>query len=133
MTRRADWQRRLREYLAERARTPFAWGRHDCALFTAGAVAAMTGTDPARGMRGYRTAAGGAKKLRAAGHADHVAAARALLPPADRPRPGDVAVVALADGERALGIVQGTHVYVAAPVGWALVPLEHAIEFLKVG
>ena len=74
MTRLDDWHARLAAYVYEAGRTPFAYGAHDCALFAAGAVAAMTGTDLASDWRGrYRTLAGGLKAVKRAGHADHVA------------------------------------------------------------
>ena len=41
------WRSALAAYIAETMRKPFAWGLHDCALFAAGAVEAMTGNDPA--------------------------------------------------------------------------------------
>jgi hypothetical protein len=42
----------LDRYLLATATTPFAYGRSDCALFVAGAVDAMTGTDLAARFRG---------------------------------------------------------------------------------
>lgn len=129
--RPAGWQGRLTAYLAERAREPFAPGRHDCMLFAAGAVQAMTGRDLARGWRGYRTLAEGQRKLRRKGYADHVALVRALLPVTDDPRPGDVAVVVTPSGP-GLGVVQGQLIYGVALVGWQLVPLSDAVEFFRV-
>ena len=65
MTRLPDWQARLTDYLRVVARRGFAYGRHDCCTFTAGCVAAMTGVDPMRGFRGYRTLAGAMRNLQA--------------------------------------------------------------------
>lgn len=132
MTRLPDWRHRLAAWLAQTARAPFEPGRHDCALFASGAVLAMTGVDLAADWRGrYRTIRGGIRVLRKAGHADHIALAAAHFAPTARPRPGDLAVVPTPDGP-ALGVVQGTHVYVPAPVGWALVPLSAATQFFEV-
>lgn len=39
-------------FLLDRARTPFAWGSHDCALFAADAVKAISGVDIADDFRG---------------------------------------------------------------------------------
>lgn len=59
MHRLPDWEARLGDYLEQVRETPFRWGRHDCAMFSAGAVQAMTGVDPAPEMRGrYSTARG---------------------------------------------------------------------------
>ena len=40
-----DWPERLHAYLRQHSATPFSWGSHDCARFTAGAVEAITGRD----------------------------------------------------------------------------------------
>ena len=45
--------------------------------------------------------------------------------------PGDLAVVE-GDGGRALGIVQGTMIYVLRPEGLGLLPIERAVELLGV-
>ena len=46
MTRLTDWERRLNAYLSEPGRDRFEWGHNDCALFTCGAILAMTGEHP---------------------------------------------------------------------------------------
>jgi hypothetical protein len=59
------WESSLSNYLQEVEYEPFKWGSHDCALFAAGAVKAMTGTDLAEQFRGnYDTARGAVKALR---------------------------------------------------------------------
>lgn len=62
--RTGDWEQALSQYLAERETKPHKYGTHDCALFGAGAVMAMTGVDPAAEFRGkYQSAAGATKAL----------------------------------------------------------------------
>ncbi len=52
-----DWEQRLYQFIEGRRLRPFAWGRHDCALFAADAVQQMTGVDLAAEVRGqYHTA-----------------------------------------------------------------------------
>jgi hypothetical protein len=125
MRRVEGWRGRLAAYLAASAGRPFEWGRHDCALFAADCIEAMTGEDPAAAFRGrYRSLNGGLKALRKAGHADHVALATALL---DEVAPafaqaGDLAMIATPEGA-AMGIVQGHRVYVLRPEGLATVDL----------
>lgn len=52
-----DWQTRWAALCADRAATPFEWGRHDCCLWAADAVQAITGFDFASAWRGqYATA-----------------------------------------------------------------------------
>lgn len=50
--RKADWPERLSPFVRARARTPFRWGRHDCALFAADWILESTGHDPAAWFRG---------------------------------------------------------------------------------
>lgn len=77
--RRADWLDRLEAYIAERMTEPFAWGRHDCCRFAAGAVEAMTDEDPMRGFE-YCDEAGARALIRSAGSLDSLVA-RALGEP----------------------------------------------------
>jgi len=54
----------LKTYLDRVAEDPFEWGTHDCALFAAACVAAMTGMDFAETYRGkYNSARGAATAL----------------------------------------------------------------------
>lgn len=41
-----DWPERFAAYIAQHRSTPFAWGAHDCVLFAAGDVQAITGQWP---------------------------------------------------------------------------------------
>jgi hypothetical protein len=133
--RRPDWQAALTGYLASCAARPFEPGQHDCALFAAGAVAAMTGHDPAAPYRGrYTTILGGQRVLRRDGHADAVALAAALFRArsvGEAAAPGDLAVI---DGEggRALGVVQGAFVYAPGALGLVLVALDPAAIVFEV-
>ena len=73
MQRLPDWRARLGAHIAAHRTRPFAYGAHDCATFAAGAVQAVTGSDPAAGLTGYTTRAGGLRRLRRNGLEDHVA------------------------------------------------------------
>jgi len=71
MHRLPDWEARLAAYLEPLRLRPFAWGKHDCCTFSAGAVEAMTGVDPMPEFRGhYSTAIGSARALRRFGAGD---------------------------------------------------------------
>ncbi|MDO9639695.1 MAG: hypothetical protein Q7J44_14235 [Pseudotabrizicola sp.] len=126
MTRRPDWQARLTGYLIGCARAPYQLGQHDCALFAAGAVEAVTGSDPAYAWRGrYATKAEGFRALKRAGHTDHIAATAAALPEIDPvfAAPGDIACVADPQaGGLVLGVVQGELIYVLREDGLGLLP-----------
>lgn len=129
LRRYPDWQVRLTAYLQRVVRHRFAWGEHDCALFVAGGIEAMTGTDLAAEYRGrYGSLHEGLRHLRGSGIArDHVDLAASLLPeiaPAFA-RAGDAAMVDAPEG-RALGLVQGAQIYVLRPDGLGLVSLIDA-------
>ena len=129
-----DWQARLVAYLHEARLRPFAYGRHDCSLFAADCVAAMTGQDMAAPWRGrYTTLRGGIRVLRKAGYRDHVALAASLFPEISplSAQPGDLAVVPTDEGP-ALGVVQGEAVYLLGPTGLGLVSLLLAQRAFRV-
>lgn len=134
MKRTKGWQKRLIAYLDATHRKPMRPGKHDCALFAAGAVEAMTGVDLARGWRGYRTFNEGRKFLEKAGHAsiaDMIAAHLAEIDP-DHALPGDVMIVDGVDGADATGILQGDFIYTAGPRGRVLVRREDALRAFRV-
>lgn len=132
--RRPDWRGRLATYLAGLAGAPFRPGHHDCALFAAGAVEAMTGADLAADYRGtYRTIKAGRDALAAVGYASHVALVADYCPevPAALAQVGDLAALP-GDGGDALGIIQGGAVYVLTPSGLALVNRLHITKAFRV-
>lgn len=134
MTRLPDWRRRLAVYLNQSAAEPFEPGKADCALFAAGCIEAMTGTDPAAEFRGrYSTLEGGFKRLMKAGFADLETMAEALLEevPVAYARVGDLAVLDSAEGP-ALGIVQGARIYVRSEWRLATVSLLEARRVFRV-
>ena len=68
MTRRADWEDRLHAFLGPITDKPHNYGSHDCLLFVAGAIEAVTGVDHAKGHRGkYKSMAGASRHLRSIG------------------------------------------------------------------
>lgn len=81
MSRVPDWEARLAEYLESVRETPFAWGSHDCALFAASAVEAMTGVDYGAPFRGkYRTELGSVRALKRFGAGSLEATLDGLFP-----------------------------------------------------
>lgn len=130
IARLPDWRPRLTAYLADSARDGFRYGSNDCALFSAGAVRAMTGHDPAAGWRGtYTTLEGGLKRLMKAGFNDHVALVSSLfqeVAPAFA-QVGDIALVDAPNGP-ALGIVAGETIACLAPQGLGHLPREAAVR-----
>lgn len=125
-----DWQSRLVTYLSQVHATPFSYGTHDCALFCAAAINAMTGVDLAKGYRGYRTRAAGIRKMRAAGYDDHIAYFAAQLPECGplHAGAGDLAVI---EGDT-LGVVQGRGIYVLSEGRMTMVSLLQAKRAFRV-
>lgn len=119
MTRFPDWRIRLEAYLHEVWREPFVYGRHDCGLFAAGAVQAMTGEDFGADYRGsYKTLAGALRRLKRQGFATHADLAASIFEEIhpSAAEVGDLAAVKVSDaGHYALGVVQGARIYVLRP------------------
>lgn len=105
MIRKDDWPERLAEFIDVRRERAFSWGSQDCALFAADAVLAMTGVDLAKKLRGYKTAAGATRRIKAAGGMRNFASALTEKHPGLAQR-GDVVLVTL-DGRETFGIVAG--------------------------
>lgn len=126
MKRHADWHIRLRQYLREAWLKPFCPGEHDCWMFTAGAVKAMTGEDIAKDWHGvYKTVPRGLAIMHKRGFESLADLAASHLPELSNPvtaKPGDVAAL-MTDEGLALGIVQGARIYVAGQYGLLTVPL----------
>lgn len=122
-----DRPERLHDYIASRRDTPFAWGRHDCALFAADWVQALTGADPAEGLRGrYRTALGAARLIKREGGLEAIAEAR--LGERINPRLAQRGDVVLLDGSHGptLGVCLGVDAAAPGADGLMLVPMRRA-------
>lgn len=107
----------LAAYLDAAARTPFAWGGHDCATFPAGWVQLRLGVDPLGAWRGaYDNAVSVAALEAEAGGllAMWVAAAElAGAPRTSAPRAGDVGLVEIPTltGPLQLGAIRVTRAW----------------------
>ena len=135
IARLPDWRARLRAYLEAVARASFRPGAHDCALFVAGGIEAMTGEDLAADWRGsYRSLKAGRAKLAEQGCPDlaSLAAARFEEVPAIFAQEGDVAILRDARGDHAFGLVQGALIYVLRKDGLGLVPLTDAERAFRI-
>ena len=136
LIRLPDWRTRLHQYLCIARTRPLRPGHHDCCLFGAGAIEAMTGVDLAAPYRGrYTTFAGGRRVLRRDGYADHMALIAAHLPEAhvSTALAGDIAILPTEDGP-AVGVVgDGGVAYVLGlHGGLALCPMAPVQRLFKV-
>lgn len=138
LTRLPDWRARLADEMDRQRRDPFAWGTHDCALgLAAGAVLAITGTDPGAQWRGRYVSPGGARlALHKAGFsslADLVASILPEIPPAFADI-GDIGMVD-ADGplKQALCVVDASGLIVLTETGHGRRPRADMLRAFKVG
>lgn len=130
VTRLPDWRPRLVAYLEDVRCRPFAYGQHDCALFAAGAIQAMTGTDLAADYRGRYN--GLEQGLRLVG-TSHLQILRQHFEPipASFAGVGDIALMG-EPGFPALGIFEGEHVLVLRDDGLGRMPRAEVTEAFRV-
>lgn len=131
LTRREDWPSRLAAALEEARDKPFRWGSHDCGLFAADCVLAMTGTDPAALYRGQYDDEAGARETmqRLSGGGLRAAWTAALGPAMNNVRMakrGDVVLVEVG-GVEATGVVVGSRVACLSEAGLAMVPAHRIV------
>lgn len=136
LKRYPDWPERLSRYLASVKARPFVWGEHDCCLFAADALLAMTGIDTAARWRNrYSTSIGAGRVLKLEGFdsleaaiTDAIGQSEPNLMLASR---GDVALVRNA-GNPAAGIVFGRGVYVPGESGLLCLSRDTIIHLWRV-
>jgi hypothetical protein len=131
LTRREDWTSRLAAALEEARDKPFKWGSHDCGLFAADCVLAMTDTDPAALYRGQYVDEAGARDTLwlISGGGLRAAWTKALGPAMNNVRMakrGDVVLVEVG-GVEATGVVVGSRVACLSEAGLAMVPAHRIV------
>lgn len=106
-----DWHLRLDELVHDRANCPYEWGYHDCVMWAAAAVEAVTGRDLGLGKRlTYSTEHGAARMLVLEGVRDVAELADKYLGRRRhiaQARHGDIVVGHLSTGELCLGACLG--------------------------
>lgn len=124
MARVPDWPQRLAAAVEAARLQPFDWGRHDCALWAADVVLALTGEDHGAAFRGqYRSRGGAAFVIARAGGLAAIATRALGAPvPITQAQRGDVCLLDCEFGP-ALGICIGDRVAFTGPPGLVLVPL----------
>lgn len=131
MTRKQRWPSILAEQVEAARDKQFEWGTHDCALWAADVVLAMTGVDVAAAYRGAYTDEASAREamLRIDGGGLRAIGNRAFGPALNNvamTQRGDVALVEI-DGREAAGIVLGATVAVPGPRGLQFAPLDSIV------
>lgn len=127
MSRIHHWQSALAALIARRMEVPFEWGKHDCALWAADAVQAVTGDDPANDLRGtYSTPTQAADIMRSSGGLTSLADSK--LGPRIKPtfaQSGDI-VLCVVNGREALAVCTGRHIMAQGESGLVAVPMSSA-------
>lgn len=123
--RRLNWHQYLAQTLQAAMTRPFSWGEHDCCLFAADCVLAMTGVDLAAEFRDTYHSATGAKKAILARADSLTALIDEMLPRADvrLVQRGDVVLFDGPQGET-LGVVWYGAVWAAGERGAGPVAAE---------
>ena len=105
-----DWMPRLAAVVVARMGAPFVWGLHDCCVFAADCVQAVTGRDLGADLRGsYRTEREAARLLHRLGGVASLAADRlGPVVPAASAAPGDIGLCRL-NGRDCLAVCVGGH------------------------
>jgi hypothetical protein len=124
-----DWQPRLAALVSQRMRHPLVWGVHDCCLWAADAVLAVTGVDLAASLRGtYSTQAGADQQLHRLGGLVDICVQR--LGPVVRTQlaqAGDVGLATVGN-VRALVVCGGAHFLAAGADGLLPVPRQAVLR-----
>lgn len=127
-----EWQARFSALVQANLQTPFAWGTHDCCLWAAAAVHAVSGQDLAATWRGtYSTAIEAARLLESLGGLAAVGALAGSACPPLLAANGDVGLLEH-EGRQHLGVCVGPVWLVVAAKGLAALPLEAATQAWKV-
>jgi hypothetical protein len=136
-----DWEQKLDRFVAERAQSPFVWGRHDCCIFACDAVLIMTDVDLAADFRDkYSSASGALRMLKAYGGtvemlAEEIADQFCIFEvPVLYAQRGDVVLLPSNNDGPALGIVSldGWNCLGAGPEGLVKVPLNQCLKAWRI-
>lgn len=125
-----NWPIALNDVISTSANKPFCFGRHDCALFAADCIEAMTGTDLAADLRGrYATQEHADKVLDEFFGGDLETAIERIADQYElkeirplRAKRGDIVLRTTGQGP-ALGIVSGVFCCFAAPRGLTMLKI----------
>lgn len=135
LKRLPDWRSRLFAYVDEVKLMPYDEAKHNCGLFPAGAVKAITGVDYAAPYRKLKTLPGQLRRMRREGFANHVELAASLFQEIhpSQARMGDLAAFKADDDIGvALGVVISENVFVLRRDGLGTLPLLSADRAFRI-
>ena len=126
MTRVDQWERRFYEVLEAAASRPLAYGQHDCALFVAQCIKAITGADFGDRFRGtYKTSREAFAVCQAHGSLEALVTARLGPPgPPRRAKRGDIVAIPHARFGLSLGVCDGLSGIFIGQGGFLIAPRQ---------
>lgn len=130
--KKQDWLEQMWTAIEAEAQTPFVWGQHDCCLFAAKVVDAMTdGTFVSQLQAAYQDEAGAWKFIADQGGLETAVSGFLGAAKTGRPQRGDVVMY---DGENGdtLGICAGGVIVAAGPNGLVNVRKPSTIKFWSI-
>ena len=133
--RKQDWLEKLITYLNKAQNKPHKWGKHDCCLFAAGAVKAMTGHDYMKDFRGkYHDKESALGALKTIGRGTLYLTLRNRLgnPIQGFPHRGDVAYHVFKEDGPSVGICIGTECQFVGESGLVAVPVKDVSRFFRI-
>lgn len=134
MTRLKNWASRFDALVESVRAAPFVWGSHDCCMWAAASVVALTGCDPAASLRGtYSSELGAARALARVGGLAGAGALCGVCIDSKRAIVGDVARVTWPDGVESLGVCSGAAWLCVGDFGLVMFPLTAALSAWGVG
>jgi hypothetical protein len=133
MRRVQDWQVRFADICNERKDAKFVWGSHDCCLWAADVVLALTGTDFGKPFRGqYDSALGAARVLEQHGGVEAIATKSLGNPiPTLMAGVGDIVAVEVA-GRKSLAVCNGAYLLAPGLTALELLGFDAAVAAWKV-
>lgn len=120
MERREGWERRLADTIEAARGRAWAWGAHDCVSFALACIEAQTGRIPEwiEAHRGsWRSEIEAARQIRRIGGLEAFLARHARRADIARTGRGDVVLLPGVNGSQAIGVLDGSHLRVAANPG----------------
>jgi len=129
-----NWPSRFAELVDSSRARPFEWGAHDCCLWAASAVDAITGRDPGAQWRGaYTDARGALDLLEGIGDLEGAGALTGKPIPIGNAFVGDVGLVTWPDGTESLAVCSGHDWMCAGDAGLIRLPIDAARAAWGVG
>jgi hypothetical protein len=129
-----DWQLRFEKIVTENLSRPFEWGSHDCVLWGADCVLAITGHDAAENFRGtYNSALSAARVLKELGGMENAITNRLGLSPVavGYANVGDILLADL-EGQLTTTVCNGETMLATGETGLVALPTLSALKAWKV-